>query len=58
MDLSEILNGYDHASLYYSEENSDLITGVELHFKESSVAPVSQMVQEDGFWRVRYMALQ
>ncbi|MEH7886195.1 hypothetical protein V7654_17985 [Bacillus sp. JJ1609] len=58
LDLSEMLNGYDHASLYFSEENPDQITGIKLHFKERSDAPVFQMVQEDGIWKVRYMPLQ
>ncbi|WP_423407966.1 hypothetical protein AABM38_20155 [Heyndrickxia sp. MSNUG] len=58
MKLSTMLEEYDHASLYYSEKNSDLITGIQLHFKERADAPVFQMVQEDGIWKIRYMPLQ
>lgn len=58
MKLSTMLEGYDHASIYYSEENQDLITGIQLHFKERADAPVFQMVHEDGIWKVRYMPLQ
>ncbi|MEH7441365.1 hypothetical protein V7201_03430 [Bacillus sp. JJ1122] len=58
MKLSTMLEEYDHASLYYSEENPDLITGIQLHFKERADAPVFQMVLEDGIWKVRYMPLQ
>lgn len=56
--LSTMLEEYDHASLYYSEKNLDLITGIQLHFKERADAPVFQMVQEDGIWKIRYMPLQ
>jgi hypothetical protein len=58
MDLSGMLNGYDHASFYISEENPNQITGVQLHFRDTSDTKVFQMVQEDGVWKVRYMPLQ
>lgn len=56
--LSEMLEGYDHATLYYSEADSDQITGVRLHFKERSDAPVFQMLKEDEVWKVHYLPLQ
>jgi hypothetical protein len=56
--LSEMLEGYDHAKLYYSEADPDQITGVQLHFKERPDAPVFQVVMENDVWKVRYMPLQ
>lgn len=56
--LSEMLEGYDHATLYYSEADSDQITGVRLHYKERRDAPVFQMVKENEVWKVHYLPLQ
>ena len=35
----------------FRARNGNLITGIQLHFKERSDAPVFQMVQEDGIWK-------
>ncbi|WP_079507209.1 hypothetical protein [Mesobacillus jeotgali] len=58
MDISETLKGYEFASLYRSSDQPENVIGVQLHFKDRSDAPVFQMVQEDGFWKVQYLPFQ
>jgi hypothetical protein len=58
MELSNMLGDYDDASLYYSEADPNLMTGIQLHFRERADGPVFQMVYEYDIWKVRYMPLQ
>ncbi|MGV2940041.1 hypothetical protein AB5I83_10660 [Mesobacillus sp. LC4] len=58
MDISIILEGYKYATLYYTNEDPEKVIGVQLHFNDRSDAPVFQMVQEDGFWKVQFLPLQ
>jgi hypothetical protein len=58
MDLSVILKGYEYATLYYSNDDPEKIIGIQLLFNDRTDAPVFQMVQEDGFWKVQFLPLQ
>jgi hypothetical protein len=56
--LSETLKGYEFASLYHPDDDPKKVIGIQLHFNDRKDAPVFQMVQEDGFWKVQYLPLQ
>ena len=58
MTLSEALKGYEFASLYHPDDDPEKVIGIQLHFNDRSDAPVFQMTQEDGFWKVQYLPLQ
>ncbi|WP_226678761.1 hypothetical protein [Mesobacillus jeotgali] len=56
--LSEALKGYEFASLYHPDNDPEEVIGIQLHFNDRPDAPVFQMTQEDGFWKVQYLPLQ
>ena len=56
--ISNILRGYQFATLYYAEDDPDKIVGVQLHYTEGADSLVFQMTQEDGFWKVQYLPFQ
>jgi hypothetical protein len=59
MDLGDVLlKGYEYATLYHPDDDPEKVIGIQLHFNDRSDAPVFQMVQEDGFWKVQYLPLQ
>ncbi|MBT2694919.1 hypothetical protein [Bacillus sp. ISL-55] len=58
LDLRDVLKGYEYAALYHAEDDSEEVVGVQLHFADRPDGPVFQMVQEDGFWKVRYLPFQ
>jgi hypothetical protein len=58
MNLSEILDGYDYATLYHSNDDPEKVIGIQLHFKNTTNSPVFQVVEEDDFWKVQFLPLQ
>ncbi|WNF22345.1 hypothetical protein [Mesobacillus jeotgali] len=58
VDISVILKGYEYATLYYSNDDPEKIIGIQLLYNDRTDAPVFQMVQEDGFWKVQFLPLQ
>lgn len=56
--LSEALKGYEFASIYHPDDDPEKVIGIQLHFNDRSDAPVFQMVEEDGFWKVQFLPLQ
>ncbi|MBT2643292.1 hypothetical protein J7I80_13715 [Bacillus sp. ISL-41] len=56
--VSEVLKGYEFASLYHPEDDPEKVIGIQLHFNDRPDAPVFQVVQEDGFWKVQYLPFQ
>lgn len=58
MELGDVLKGYEYATLYYAEDGTEDVVGIQLHFADRPDGPVFQMVQEDGYWKVHYLPFQ
>ncbi|GAM15506.1 hypothetical protein SAMD00020551_3663 [Mesobacillus selenatarsenatis SF-1] len=58
MALSEALRGYEFASLYHPDDDPEKVIGIQLHYNDRPNAPVFQIVQDDGFWKVQFLPLQ
>ncbi|MBT2659672.1 hypothetical protein [Bacillus sp. ISL-45] len=58
MAASKVLKGYEFASLYHPDDDPEKVIGIQLHFNDRPDAPIFQMVQEDGFWKVQYLPFQ
>jgi len=56
--VSEVLKGYEFASLYHPDDDPEKVIGIQLHFNDRPDAPVFQVVQEDGFWKVQFLPFQ
>ena len=56
--VSEVLKGYEFASLYHPDDDPEKVIGIQLHFNDRPDAPVFQTVQEDGFWKVQFLPFQ
>lgn len=57
-DVSEVLKGYEFASLYHPDDDPEKVIGIQLHFNDRPDGPVFQVVQDDGYWKVQYLPFQ